>query len=135
MAEKASKSENQNPPVWEWIIAAIGLILVAGAVGTMFYRAATEETTPPQLAFIVDSIEPVNSGFLVRFSVKNTGNQTAAGLTVEGVLKKDDREAEETSTANLTYVPANSTRQGGLFFSKNPTESQLQIRALGYEKP
>jgi len=134
MAKKASDKEKQNPPVWEWIIAALGLVLVAGAIGTMFYRAMTEEATPPNLAFTVDSIETVNRGFLVKFSVANTGNQTAVGLTAEGVLKNGERN-EETSTATLSYVPANSRRQGGLFFSANPEEYDLQIRALGYEQP
>lgn len=124
----------KKPPVWEWIIAAIGLILVVGAIGTMFYRAMTEESTPPMLAFSVVSIEPVDSGFLVSFSVANSGSQTAAGLTVEGVLKSGEENAE-TSTATLTYAPANSIRHGGFFFSKNPNYHVLQIRALGYEKP
>jgi len=135
MAEEKSKNKGSGQtPVWEWIIAAIGLILVSGAVGTMVYRAATEEPTPPNLSFTVDSIEPTDSGYLVKFSVKNTGNRTAAGLTVEGTLKNGEENAE-TSTAAFTYAPANSVRQGGFFFAKNPNDFTLKIRALGYEKP
>lgn len=126
--------EQKKTPVWEWIIAGIGLILVVGAIGTMFYRAITEESTPPTLAFAVISIEPIDNGFLVKFSVANTGDQTAAGLTVEGILKSGEEDAE-TSTATLTYAPANSVRHGGFFFTKNPHQYDLQIRGLGYEKP
>lgn len=140
MAEEKPKSQEKeqekqkHTPVWEWIIAAIGLMLVVVALGTMFYRAMTEESTPPNLVCSVISIEPIGNGYLVRFTVANTGNQTAAGLNVEGVLKNGGEDAE-TSTATLTYAPANSVRHGGLFFSKNPNEFDLQIRALGYEKP
>ncbi|MBC7898660.1 MAG: hypothetical protein H7070_01285 [Saprospiraceae bacterium] len=135
MAEEKSKgSEKEQTPVWEWIIAAFGLILVTGAVGTMVYRAAAENPTPPNLSFSIDSIEPTANGYLVKFTVKNTGNRTAAGLNIEGVLKNGEDDAE-TSSATLTYAPANSVRQGGLFFTKDPNQFNLQIRALGYEQP
>lgn len=126
--------KQKKNPVWEWIIAGIGLILVISAIGTMFYRAITEESTPPALAFSVVSIEPIDNGFHVKFSVANTGDQTTAALTVEGILKSGEEDAE-TSMATLTYAPANSIRHGGFFFTKNPHQYDLQIRALGYEKP
>ena len=140
MAEEKSESKEENQrrqketPVWEWIIAAIGLILVVAATGTTLYRAVTEKSTPPILEFSVEAIVPTANGYLVEFRVKNTGNQTAAGLTVEGELKRGE-ESVETSTATLAYAPANSQREGGLFFTKNPNDFELNIRALGYEKP
>ncbi len=138
MAEEKEKKENQErqkeTPVWEWIIAAVGLILVVAALGTTLYRAVTEESTPPILEISVKAIVPTSNGYLVEFRVKNTGNQTAAALTIEGELKRG-AESVETSTASLAYAPANSQREGGLFFTKNPNEFELKIRALGYEKP
>jgi len=141
MAEKSeNKEKRERPkktPVWEWIIAAVGFILVVAALGTTLYRAVIEESTPPILEISVEAIVPTANGYLVNFSVKNNGNQTAAGLTVEGELKTEAEGAEsvETSSATLAYAPANSRREGGLFFSKNPNEYKLEIRAKGYEKP
>ena len=77
---------------------------------------------------------PSGEGYLVKFRVKNTGDQTAASLTVEGELK-NGAEIVETSAATLTYAPSHSEREGGLFFSKNPNQYQLEIRSKGYEKP
>jgi len=138
MAEEKEKKENQErqkeTPVWEWIIAAVGLILVVAALGTTLYRAVTKESTPPILEISVKAIVPTSNGYLVEFRVKNTGNQTAAALTIEGELKRG-AESVETSTASLAYAPANSQREGGLFFTKNPNEFEVNIRALGYEKP
>ncbi len=135
MAEKTkSKKENTDPPVWEWILAAIGLVLVSGAIGTMIYRAAWQEMSPPNLIINVESISPASNGYVVEFRVKNTGSQTAAGLNIEGNLIKAG-EKIETSTATLTYAPAYSERQGGMFFTKDPRNFELQIRALSYEKP
>lgn len=136
MAEKksANRKRQKETPVSEWIIAAVGLILVVAAIGTTLYRAITEESTPPNLEVSVEKIVPAVNGFLVEFQVSNTGNQTAAGLIIEGQLKKGD-ESVETSTATLTYAPANSIRHGGMYFTKNPNEFDLQLRAMGYEKP
>ena len=136
--KEENKEENQERhtkiPVWEWLVAAVGLIFVVGSIGLTLYRAVIEETTPPILEFSVDSIQPTANGYLVKFQVRNTGNQTAAALTVEGELKNGE-ESAETSTATLAYAPANSVRRGGLFFTKNPQDFDLQIRATGYEEP
>jgi uncharacterized protein (TIGR02588 family) len=136
--QASKKSENENrhekPPVWEWIIAGLGLILVAGAIGFMLYEAITHESSPPNFSISVDSINPNNDGYLVRFRVKNTGDQTAADVTIEGELKQG-AEIVETSAVKLTYVPSASEREGGFVFSKNPNEYELKLRAKSYEKP
>ena len=129
-----SKRESKVTPFSEWMIAAAGLILVVCAVGATLYRALTEEKTPPRIEVKVDSFAPNGDGYLVKFSVKNTGNQPAAAVTIEGELK-DGTESAETSSATLTYAPANSIRRGGLYFTKNPQQFALQIRATGYEEP
>lgn len=116
------------------VIAAVGLFLVVVATGTTLYRAMTEETTPPQIKVSFASSEPSGDGYLVKFRVVNSGNQTAAAVTIEGELK-NGTESVETSSATLTYAPANSERRGGLYFSKNPQQFDLQIRATGYEEP
>lgn len=132
--KKENRERPKETPVWEWIIATVGLILVVSAIGSMLYRATSAESTPPRLKVNIKSIEPNGDGYLVKFLVKNTGNQTAAALTIEGELKSGDQSAE-TSSATLTYVPSNSERKGGLFFTKNPQQFELQIRATGYEEP
>ena len=129
--QRGREEKSKTTSIWEWMIAAAGLILVAASIGIMIYRAATQETTPPRLEVVVDLIEPNGDGYLVKFIVKNTGNQTAAAVAVEGELKA----ASETAVATLTYVPSNSARRGGLFFTKNPQQFDLQIRVTGYEEP
>lgn len=132
--KKEDQKQETETPVWEWIIAVVGLILVLGAVGSTAYRAFTEEKTPPKLQAVVESKEPNGDGFLVRFRVENTGNQTAAAVGIEGELKNGE-ETAETSHSTLAYSPAHSIRRGGLFFTKNPDQFNLQIRVTGYEEP
>lgn len=132
--DSKNKTEITEPPALEWLAAAIGLILVVGAVGFMIYQAVAQEKTPPNINISVDSIVPTEGGFRVGFRVNNRGTQTASALNIEGELKKGE-ESIETSGVTLDYAPSNSERKGGLFFTKNPKDFDLQIRATGYEEP
>ncbi len=139
MAKEKSeeKTENQHPSTttfWEWIVAAVGLCLIVTAIGTTLYNAWTAHDKPPQLEVSVDSITPNGKNYLVKFLVKNTGGQTAAAVTIEGELK-NGAETAETASATLTYAPSHSERGGGLYFTKNPAQFDLQIRVTGYEEP
>lgn len=132
--QKEGTESIQKIPFWEWIIALIGFICVATAIGTALNRAINENSKPPDFEVSVKTVTPINKGFLVIFEVKNAGNQTAAALNIEGELKKGE-ESIEKSTASMSYAPANSTREGGLIFTRNPAEFEIEIRAVGYEKP
>ncbi len=100
----------------------------------MLYQAAAGDSSPPDVTVHVDSIVPTRNGYLVQFRAVNEGGATAEGLTVEGVLRNGAEILESSSTV-LEYVPAHSEREGGLFFSSDPRQHQLQLRAKGYENP
>jgi uncharacterized protein (TIGR02588 family) len=139
MAEEKKKSlkktaREESPSALEWIFAGLGILLVAGAIGFLSYRGATKGDTPPVIKIEVESVTQTGAAYLVNFRVVNTGDTTASALTIEGELKNGDK-LEEASDISLTYVPAQSVRRGGLFFTKDPNAYQLQIRAKGYEKP
>jgi len=133
-AEKANEKREDSPSVLEWIFAALGFAVLVGAVGFLIYRGATKNEKPPRVKVEVESVTPGDGNYLVNFRVSNTGNTTAAALTIEGELKTGEK-SEETSDVTLTYLPAQSVRRGGLFFTKNPNEYELSVRAKGYEKP
>ncbi len=132
--ESNGKREVAEPPALEWLAAAVGLILVVGAVGFMIYQAVVQKHTPPNISVSVDSINPTDSGFLVGFRITNRGAMTASALTIEGELKKNG-ESIEKSSATIDYAPSHSERRGGLIFTKNPKDFDLQIRATSYEEP
>lgn len=119
--------------MWEWILAAAGAILVVGAIGMSIYRGVS---TARQVAFDVEVVSIVGSatGFTVTFRVKNTGDATGAAVNIEGKLTKNGTDLES-STSTLSYVPAESEREGGLFFTNDPSQHELQVRVKGYEKP
>ena len=121
-------------PLWMWGIGVLGLVLVLGSIVFMLYEAATGDKSAPDVIVRMESIEPTETGFLVRFRAVNQGGSTAAGLTIEGELSSG-MENVETSSTTIEYLPSHSERGGGLFFTSDPREYQLQLRATGYEEP
>lgn len=137
MAHKDSgknKSQKETPPALEWLVAAIGFILVAGTIGFLIYTAATQADTPPKLSVKTDSVTALENGFLVKFSLYNDGENNAAEVVVEGKITEGGKDLE-TSSVTIDYSPSHSRREGALLFTKEPKEENFQIRALGYQKP
>jgi uncharacterized protein (TIGR02588 family) len=128
------RADNNQPLLLEWVVAFIGLALVAGAIGFMLYQAITANNSPPNITVRVDSIVLTSDGYLVTFHVFNSGELTAAELVVEGELKLNG-ERVESSTATIDYVPSLSERRGGLHFTRDPQQFELHLRAQGYEHP
>lgn len=118
----------------EWIVATAGLILVVGTVGFMMYQAFTSKDTPPSFKANFERIDQVDSGYIVIFKVINEGEETAAGVEIEGELKRG-AESIEKSNVTIDYAPSKSELKGGLFFKNNPHEFQIEIRAKGYLEP
>ncbi len=135
--EKSSQNksaEEHKIPVLEWIAAAVGFVLVSGAIGFVFYQALFFESKPPNISITIESVTPNDAGYLVAFKAANDGDKTAASVAIEGELKSGD-ESVEKSGVTIGYVPSYSETNGGLFFSKNPQEFDLKIRATGYQQP
>ncbi|MGS7457319.1 hypothetical protein, partial [Mycobacterium tuberculosis] len=75
-----------------------------------------------------------SSGYLVRIKAINKGGSSAAALAVEGTLT-DQGQTLENSEMTFDYVPAHSTKEGGLFFDHDPETFELKLRVLGYQEP
>lgn len=133
--KKSNKSRKETTPALEWIIAAIGFILVAGTIGFLIYSAVTQENSPPKLSVKTDSVTAVENGYLVKFSLYNDGENNAAEVVVEGKITEGEKDSE-TSSVTIDYSPSHSRREGALLFTKQPKSGEnFQIRALGYQKP
>ena len=55
-------------------------------------------------------------------------------MAIEGELVAPGAQAE-TAEAVFDYVPAHSTRKGGLYFKDDPRTGQLTLTAKGYIDP
>ena len=118
----------------EWAVAVLGAMVLAGLVVYLTYSALTQEEAVPSASIEALSVAPVETGHLVRFRVSNHANGTAAGLQVIGALRQGDRTVEERE-ATIDYLPAYSSREGGLFFSQDPGQYELVLSVGGYSEP
>ncbi len=132
--KKSSENKNQKIPFLEWLMAAIGLILVGGALGFIIYEASTNGHEPPILKVGYGAVEKNEAGYLVKFEVENSGDETAADVVIEGKLTKGAEEIE-TSSVTFDYAPSQSKRGGGLYFKNNPQEFNFELAPKGYQKP
>ncbi len=132
--EQDQQQRSRGTSPWEWVVAALSGVLVLGAIGFMLQEALSEPSSPPRIEIAVDTIIATRNGYVVEFRATNRGTTTAAGLTVEGELKSATGSVEK-SEVTVQYVPAEASRQGGLFFSHDPQRYQLEIRPKGYARP
>src|SRR3546814_19215091 len=95
MTEAASQRERQkgapraleteprkgaDTPLSEWLVAAIGVILVVGSIGFMAYSAVIGESTPPKVLIRPATVIPSGSVFLVPFTAYNKVYATAEAV-------------------------------------------------------
>lgn len=118
----------------EWIVAGLGAAFLFGVLGYMSWHALVYQSAPP--AIFIHAVSTVRAGehYVVRFEARNQGHSTAAGLLVEGSLRRGGETVEEAETT-LDYVPARSRREGALLFENDPASFQLVLGAAGYHKP
>ena len=132
----SAKKGNDSIPALEWIVAAVGVVILVATLGFLFREAASGDKSPPDIVVQVDSISasPEARGFLVEFRAVNRGGTTAATVGIAAELT-DNGSTIESQGTQLDYLPAHSTRVGGLFFSHDPRQFKLTLRSSGYQKP
>ncbi len=127
----------------EWVVAALGALLVFGSMAYLAYAAFGRDEAPPDVRLAVEEVRelPSGRGYLVKFRAHHEEREAAAELGVEGELRGlaggggGGGGAVETSEATLDHLPARSSRAGGLFFSRDPRGFELRLRAKGYAEP
>jgi uncharacterized protein (TIGR02588 family) len=133
--QQQKRNEEKGPPsIAEWAAAALGLLLVLGSLGVLGWEALRGEEGPPAISFEVRGVERRGESFVLKFAVFNSGPQTAADLHVSGTLKEGGQEVERSEMV-FDYVPSESSRQAGLFFTRDPRGLELEMRAEGYQRP
>ena len=122
------------PPFWEWVVAGVGLVLLLASLAYLTYEALMHEPTPP--APVVEALGSERQGerWLVKFRVTNRGTLTAERLKVAGALRQQGAVVEESDT-EFDFLPGRSSREGGLFFARDPAGLQLELAARSYQQP
>ena len=132
MAKKKTTGPHSSRQT-RWL-AALGAIFVLGSFTMLLRESFLGEPPVAEIRVRIDEILPSAQGYLVSLTIENSGNATAAALGVEGVLKRGETNIE-TSLVTVDYVAAGSERDASLFFSNDPRQGELIVRAKGYIEP
>lgn len=137
-AERNSSQGHQQAaesiPAAEWIAAGAGLLMVLGALWVLLAHGLSGDSEPPDVSLRVVEVQRTTGGWRVQFEARNGGDETASELGVRGELVSGGA-AVETAEATLDFLPGGSTRNGGLFFTRDPGSAQLRLRTTGYRDP
>jgi uncharacterized protein (TIGR02588 family) len=132
--DKDRPDANQHTPWLEWCASAVGLLLTLCIFGFIVWQALDDASSPPLITVDATNVSPITGGYRVMFQARNAGGAAAAQVRIEGALSTDSN-AQEISSVILDYIPGQSAREGGLFFTQDPRSGSLALRASGFAKP
>ncbi len=134
MNESASSSESRNEtqdriPIGEWIVAAIGAVLVGGTFCFLGYRAVAEQG-PPWFTAEIEQMEAAGNNHAVSVIVHNQGGRPVSDLVVRATRNgQDEREL------TINYLPSHSERRVTFLFDTPTAANQLELAFTSYNDP
>lgn len=131
---RASSAPAGRTPIAEWTAAGLGLAMTLAALGYSLWEGVTHKAGPPELAAEAGAAVATPGGFVTPVTVRNAGDETAAGVEIRGELVSPGRPPEERRTT-FAYVPGGGKARGGLVFTQDPAGGRLTLSIEGYEEP
>ncbi len=130
----SKKASAADIPLLEWVIGALGLVIVTAVVGVLIYEAVAGDKSPPDIKLTVQSIASLQNGFLVKVRAENIGGEPAARVSITAEVWGQSKVSESSET-QFEHLPPHSFRDAGVFFQRDPRLNEIRLRALGYEVP
>lgn len=127
-------AEWRQAPIWERIVAFVGLLLLLGLLGFMIREAIWGDESLPDIVLAAEKVQQNGNDYVVSFVARNGGGKTAAAVVIGAKLVRDGKVIEE-AEAVLDYLPSHSERRGGLVFVNDPRDGTVQVAARGYADP
>lgn len=115
-------------PVLEWVTAGFGLLVVLAALGQILSEALSGPDGPPDLSLTAGAARQTAAGWVIEVRAFNDGDETAAGVKIEGRL------GQETATAELDYVPAHGEALASMRFDGDPRDA-VELTLQGWREP
>lgn len=127
------QSDHKN---WlEWTVFAISLVLLLAIFAYLGYQTYTQKPSTPDL--LVQSRPDPSNHAPNRYHIllENKGGTTAEEVLIELALIKAGEEVEK-AQLHIPFAPQESTREGWVGFSSNPSKADTVItRVVSYKKP
>ena len=134
MSSSSSNTKRTTPiPKLELLVGMFGLLLVLAAVGVLIFEATQGDQSPPDIELTVSGIFAGKNQFLVKVTAENQGGLPAARVMVHAELVENGQVIEDSET-ELDYLPPHSTREAGVFFSRDPRQGEVRLIAKGFDE-
>ncbi|WP_298456878.1 hypothetical protein [uncultured Cellulomonas sp.] len=135
MTDDDRTRDDQSPPSTspgEWVIGALGALLVAAMVSVLAHQAVTWDG-PARLEVTVGEVHEAEGGYVTSVVVENTGGRTAESARITGAITHDGTLVESAATT-VSYVPPDSRREAVLVFATDPVRTgvALAVGVSGY---
>lgn len=127
-------SVSDQPTAGEYVLGGLGVVVVAALLVFLAIDGLAVREGAARLTASVSGVTQVDGGWQVAFEVSNDGGEAAEEVQVSGTLTGPDG-AEESASAVLARVPADSRRGGVLLFTSDPADGRLEVRPEGYAQP
>lgn len=132
--EGAAKPVQEATPALEWILGALGGLLLLASLAFLINRAVSGADEPGAVTIVADQITQTGEAWLVQFTVHNAGTQTLAELHVSARVFDGTSEIDN-AQAVIDYLPGRSKRQGGFYLRNDPGAYRLELAPEGFQKP
>ncbi|MDI6624511.1 MAG: hypothetical protein QME55_07260 [Brevundimonas sp.] len=123
----ARKKPLPAPALLEWLMGGLGLLLVLAVLAIVAFEAVGPRE-PPRIEARLGEIRRSGSVWLAEIEVRNLGDETAAGVEIEG------RVGDRTAGATLDYVPAHGRERVTLSFDVDP-RGAVDLSVPGWSEP
>lgn len=131
--QKETPKQDEKRPLVEWAFGLASAAVIAALIAFLAYGALFGNGHPPDLRAAIEGTEPVGNGTLVRISLINMGEETAADVTVRADWPNLDGAASK--TLRFDYVPAGSTRHGAFIIEGGDvTEAEMRLSVDGFSE-
>lgn len=127
-------TRKSDTPRLEWLLGMLGLALLIAGIGYLTHRGIDTPSKPGAVVTTVLDVRPVGSGHVVKFSVRNEGDENLTQLHLTARLFEGEKEIES-AEAFVDYLPARSERRGGVYLRHDPSRFTLRIDPAGYMEP
>ncbi len=124
-----SQSARGHIPIAEWIVAAIGGLLVVASFGFLAYRSVGERE-PPAFEFTIEKVVPMNVQKAVTVSVRNLGGKPVADLRLHVIGNQG-----QVKEVVIDYLPAKSSRRVAFVFDEPPVDIEMNIFVDSFTEP
>jgi len=128
-AKQDAQPVHESIPVAEWIVAAIGGLLVITSFAFLVYRAVIEQERP-SFEIEIEAVHSSDHYNSVTVLVRNIGGQPVADLLVRATS-----DTPESPMATVDYLPAKSSRRVTFVFHKATEISRLSFAVESFTEP